>query len=180
VLAAEVILELLAKEDKTQFIKDNQEAFKYGALEEFGVRDEHLEEDGEIISRETIEKSISEGTAFWIIVDGKKVGGLVIKVLGEEGCLDLLFVKPECHTKGIGYGAWCKIEKMYPYVKRWETCTPYFEQRNIHFYINKCGFHAVEYFNRYHQNPNEPDPDGRNPGTEDDMDGMFRFVKIMQ
>jgi len=179
-LSAEVILELLDKEDKEQFIKDNQEAFKYGALEEFGIRDEHFEEEGEIIARGTIEKSISEGTAYRIIVDGVKVGGLVVKVVGEEGNLDLLFVKPDCHTKGIGYGAWCELEKMYPYVKRWETCTPYFEQRNIHFYINKCGFHAVEYFNKYHKNPNEPDLDRDDSCTKDDMDGMFRFVKIMQ
>jgi hypothetical protein len=32
-----------------QFIKDNQEAFNYGALEEFGRRDDHFEEDGEIM-----------------------------------------------------------------------------------------------------------------------------------
>ena len=32
--------------DRNQFILDNQEAFRYGALEEFGVRDEHFE-DGE-------------------------------------------------------------------------------------------------------------------------------------
>ena len=40
----------LQSNDREQFIKDNQEAFKYGATEEFGVRDEHFEEDGEIIS----------------------------------------------------------------------------------------------------------------------------------
>ena len=37
--------------DREQFIKDNQEAFKYGALEEFGRRDDHFEEGEEIISR---------------------------------------------------------------------------------------------------------------------------------
>jgi len=29
---------LLEKEDRNQFILDNQEAFRYGALEEFGCR----------------------------------------------------------------------------------------------------------------------------------------------
>ena len=29
--------------DRNQFILDNQEAFRYGALEEFGIRDEHFE-----------------------------------------------------------------------------------------------------------------------------------------
>lgn len=53
-----VTLVRLKQNDKEQFIKDNQEAFNYGALEEFGRRDDHFEGDGEIISRETIEKSI--------------------------------------------------------------------------------------------------------------------------
>ena len=35
--------------DRNQFILDNQEAFRYGALEEFGVRDEYFEEGEEII-----------------------------------------------------------------------------------------------------------------------------------
>lgn len=38
----------LKSEDREQFILDNQEAFKYGAMEEFGLRDDHFEEDGEI------------------------------------------------------------------------------------------------------------------------------------
>ena len=37
--------EYLEASDKEQFIKDNQEAFNYGALEEFGTRDNHFEED---------------------------------------------------------------------------------------------------------------------------------------
>ena len=59
-----VTLVRLKQNDKEQFIKDNQEAFNYGALEEFGRRDDHFEEDGEIISRETIEKSIDSGEAY--------------------------------------------------------------------------------------------------------------------
>ena len=47
-------LKPLAPDDREQFILDNQEAFNYGALEEFGLRDDHFEEEGEIISRETI------------------------------------------------------------------------------------------------------------------------------
>lgn len=27
---------------------------------------------------------------------------------------------------------------------------PYFEKRNIHFYVNKCGFHITEFINPYH------------------------------
>ena len=54
-----VELKPLEDSDKEQFIKDNQEAFNYGALEEFGMRDNHFEKDEQIISRETIENSIT-------------------------------------------------------------------------------------------------------------------------
>ena len=59
----------LEQSDREQFIKDNQEAFNYGALEEFGRRDDHFEEDEQIISRETIESSIDSGEAYRIIRD---------------------------------------------------------------------------------------------------------------
>ncbi len=164
----------LERDDRGQFIRDNQEAFNYGALEEFGRRDDHFEE-GEIISRETIERSIEEGEAYRIILDGQPVGGAVIKVDGERGDLELLYVSPKVHSKGIGYAAWCAIEKLHPEVKMWETVTPYFEKRNIHFYVNRCGFHIVEFFNSHHPDPN--DPEMTEQTDEQFTDGMFRFVK---
>ena len=78
-LSANVRLVPLAFQDRDQFIRDNQESFKFGALEEFGRRDDHFEEDGEIISRETIEKAIDGGEAYRIMLDDEKVGGLVIR-----------------------------------------------------------------------------------------------------
>jgi hypothetical protein len=121
-----VELRPLEASDKEQFIKDNQEAFNYGALEEFGMRDNHFEEDEQIISRETIETSIKEGEAYRIVVDGKNEGGLVLRIEGTKGDLDLLFVSPKAHSKGIGYAAWCEVEKLHPEVTLWETVTPYF------------------------------------------------------
>ena len=165
----------LKNEDREQFIHDNQEAFNYGALEEFGRRDDHFEEEGEIISRETIEKSIDSGEAYRIIRGNEKVGGAVIKVDGERGDLELLFVSPKAHSKGIGYAAWCMIERLHPEVKIWETVTPYFEKRNIHFYVNRCGFHIVEFYNSHHPDPNDPDMAGQT--DEQFPDGMFRFEK---
>ncbi len=162
--------------DREKFIKDNQEAFNYGAMEEFGMRDDHFEEDGQIISRETIEKSIDGGEAYRIVCDGKPVGGVVIKVDGNRGDLGLLFVSPKVHSKGIGYAAWCEVEKLHPEVTGWETVTPYFEKRNIHFYVNRCGFHIVEFYNSHHPDPNDPDTEADDP---DDQfpDGMFKFEK---
>ena len=171
----EIMLAPLQPDDREQFIFDNQEAFNYGALEEFGRRDDHFEEEGEIISRETIQRSIEEGEAYRIMQDGQPVGGVVIKVEGDRGGLELLFVSPKVHSRGIGYSAWCAIEKLHPEVKVWETVTPYFEKRNIHFYVNRCGFHIVEFFNSRHPDPN--DPELAEHTDEQFPDGMFRFVK---
>ena len=40
-----IILSPLEKDDREQFITDNQKAFKFGATEEFGMRDNHFEEE---------------------------------------------------------------------------------------------------------------------------------------
>lgn len=132
-----VTLVPLEADDREQFILDNQWAFKYGAMEEFGERDNHLDFDGEIISRKTIERSIDSPDieTYRIVVEGRKVGGVILKINKETNRneLEILFVSPEEHTKGIGYGAWLAIEALHPETVVWETCTPYFEKRNIHF-----------------------------------------------
>ena len=171
----EIKLVPLTPADREQFITENQEAFLYGATQEFGMRDNHFEEDDQIISRETIEQSIDGKNAvtYRIMLGNEKVGGVVIRIEGNEGDLELLFVSPKAHSKGIGYRAWCEVERLHPEVKVWETVTPYFEKRNIHFYVNRCGFHIVEFFNSHHLDPNDRDM------MEDDSDGMFRFQKVM-
>ncbi len=170
-----ISLQPLRPSDHEQFIKDNQEAFNYGALEEFGLRNDRFEETNEdgnqIISSETIAASIENGNAYQILLDNVIVGGAVIKVDGTHGELELLFISPKHHSKGIGYIAWCEIEKMHPEVKVWETFTPYFEKRNIHFYVNRCGFHIVEFFNKQHLDEENPAEDGFE---------MFRFEKRME
>ncbi|MDD7424458.1 MAG: hypothetical protein PUK31_05575, partial [Candidatus Methanomethylophilaceae archaeon] len=64
----------LTDDDMDAFITENQEAFRFGAVEEFGLRDDHLDDKGEIISRSTIERSIAEGTAYRIVSEGRRVG----------------------------------------------------------------------------------------------------------
>ena len=176
--SAKVSLAPLASNDREQFILDNQESFRYGAMEEFGLRDNHTGEDGEIISRDTIERSIDapDSEAYRIMLDGKPVGGVVLKINTEtkRNELELLFVSPDAHSKGIGYSAWQAVEILYPETEVWETYTPYFEKRNIHFYINKCGFHAVEFFNQFHTGPDLPADDSDGP------DEMLRFEKVMR
>ena len=176
----EVILVPLQPEDREQFILDNQWAFKYGAQQEFGMRDERCEEGEDVISRKTIENSIDGENAetYRIVLDGQKVGGVVLQIDKEaaKGELELLFVLPECHSKGIGQAAWKAVESRHPEIRVWETITPYFEKRNIHFYVNRCGFHIVEFWNKHHHGPAVPEEMEENWNMDDEM---FVFRKEM-
>ena len=178
-----VTLVPLEADDREQFILDNQWAFKYGAMEEFGERDNHLDFDGEIISRKTIERSIDspDSETYRIVVEGRKVGGVILKINKETNRneLEILFVSPEEHTKGIGYGAWLAIEALHPETVVWETFTPYFETRNIHFYVNKCGFQIDQFWCEYFQ-PDHEMPDDEEHEPDEGPDEMFRFIKVMK
>ena len=169
----------LAEKDREQFIIDNQWAFKHGAMIEFGERDNSINSDGEIISRKTIERCLDEpdNVSYRIICNGRIVGGVILKIdeTTRRNHLEILFVSPEEHTKGIGYSALKQIEKMYPETKIWETCTPYFEKRNIHFYVNKCGFLIDRFWCEYCKPPYAADEENAE-GPSD----MFRFIKIMK
>lgn len=157
-------LELHEYED---FIKMNQEAFQVAAVEEFGELDEP------VISRDDIMRSLEapDSTSFNILHEGRIVGGVVVHINPDtnRNSLDLLFVDPLHHGKGIGGKVWNKIEEMFPETVVWETHTPYFEIRNIHFYVNKCGFHIVEFYNPQHPESEIIDT----PGGE----LFFRFEK---
>ena len=132
---------------RRECILDNQIAFKYGAMEEFGLRDNHFEEEGEIISKATIESSIDEGIAYRIVNDGEIVGGLVLKLDGTKGDLELLFVKTDVHSKGIGYAAWCEVERMYPQIKIFTLLN--FLMRNTLFRMKKIAKQERELMERF-------------------------------
>lgn len=160
----------LTEADMPQFKRDMQEAFQKGAAQEFSDTDE------EILPEKDIDESLSKkgAAAYKAVVNGEMLGGaiVVIDTVTGHNHLDFLYVKYGTQSKGIGQRMWNEIEKLYPDTKVWETCTPYFEKRNIHFYINRLGFHAVEFFNPRHKDPTIPD----------DMIGgdyFFRFEKSM-
>ena len=104
------------------------------------------------------------------------LGGVIVEIneKTQRNELVLLFVTVSSQNKGIGQKIWNEIESLYPNTKIWETCTPYFDKRNIHFYVNRLGFHIVEFFNE--KNP-EPDCDINHPMADEEM---FRFEKIMK
>ena len=174
-----VTLVPLTADDREQFILDNQWAFKYGAILEFGERDNHIDDDGEIISRKTIERCIDDpqNETYRIIHNGKKVGGVILKIDNKthHNELEILFTSPDEHSKGIGFAAWQEIEKLHPETKVWHTCTPYFEKRNIHFYVNKCGFMIDQFWCEKFL----PEHDFADEENQEGPDEMFRFIKVM-
>ncbi len=166
----------LCKEHIQQFKSDMQESFQQGAVDEFG------EMNQEILPVHDINRSLQTvgSIAYEAIVDGEMIGGAIIVIDKEtqHNHLDFLYVKNGAHSKGIGQAIWNMIEKLHPETKVWETCTPYFEKRNIHFYINRCGFHVVEFFNKYHHDPN--DTASYEEQENEYFEGMFRFEKVMK
>ncbi len=162
--------ELLPVEDNdlADYKHDMQEAFRLGAA----AWEEDLDE--EILPEAHIDKSLkADGSvAYKAVVDGQMSGGAIVVINGAHGHLDFLYVKSGVQSRGIGQQIWNTIEAMHPEVELWETCTPYFDTRNIHFYINRCGFSAVEFYNPNHIDPNAPDGD-------DGKDTFFRFEKRM-
>lgn len=167
----QINLQILQKKDRKTFIKNNQIAFQKAVTEEFGESNEM------VLPANDVKKSLDNknSVAYRIMKDGIWAGGIILSInpTTNHNSLDLFFINPDAHGKGIGTAVWTMVEKMYPETKVWETHTPYFEKRNIHFYVNKCGFKIVEFFN-----PKHPDPNMPNSNTQGG-DYFFRFEKIM-
>lgn len=160
----------LQSEDIAFFKRDMQEAFQKGAASEYSELDE------QVLPEEDIDKSLNKegAVAYKAVENGQIVGGVVVVIdeRTQHNHLDFLFVKYGVQSRGAGKSIWDQVEKLHASTKIWETATPYFEKRNIHFYINRCGFSAVEFYNPYHKDPSIPD----------DMAGgdyFFRFAKVM-
>ena len=159
-------------DERENFIRNIQAAFKKAAVDEGGFSD-----DDEIIAREDVIESFDAAGAqiLNIVRAGAIVGGAVVVIRpNNRNELALLYVNVEHLGEGIGAAAWRAIEARYPQTEVWETDTPYFAKRNLHFYINKCGFHVVEFFNPHHKSPELTDEDF--PGS----DYFFRFEKVMR
>lgn len=118
--------------------------------------------------------------SYKIVYHKEQIGGVVLTINKEtqQNSLDFLFVDPKYQDKKVGSKIWHLIEKLYPKTRVWETYTPYFDQRNIHFYVNKCGFCIVEYFCEYHKEQ-EVSINKKNTGRSMIDESFFRFEKRM-
>ena len=186
----------LSEEHIVAFKEEMQEAFQHG-FEAYNKDAEETNQWQVLPDKDFYQSLETEGAEAYEAVneDGQRVGGAIITANGNMGepmeqreqsdaCISsaesrqrktvgqlaFLYVKVGVQSKGIGQAIWRAIETMHPEIEVWETCTPYFDRRNIHFYINRCGFHAVEFFNEHHPDPNMPE-------QFDQEDGLFKFEK---
>ena len=164
---------LLKKAELPQFILDVQEAFQKGYEDYFGKCEDII-----IPEKDILESYNTKGAKAYVMVDqGQVAGGAIVAIDEKTGIneLHILYVKVGHQSKGVGFAIWEQIEKRYPETKIWKTCTPYFDERNIHFYVNKCKFHIVEFTNKYHHPDRYPDS-----FIGDHGEGMLEFEKVMQ
>ena len=164
----------LKKEDVVLFKKLMQEAFQYG-FESYTKKKE-----AQVLPEKDIDECLNNpfGHAYEMIDDnGNILGGTIVNINPDTNInhLDFLFVKVGVQSKGIGQAIWKEIECLYSNTLKWMTCTPYFDVRNIHFYVNRLKFHVIEFWNKYN-----PCPDTPEDFIGDNGEGMFEFEKIMK
>lgn len=166
-------LKPLEEKDIERFSADMQQAFQLAV----DTADDTMPLP--VLPRSDIEESLAhpraEALAAWL--DGRLVGGTIVFANHEthEHECALLYVAPNEHNKGIGSALWKAIEAYYPDALSWKLCTPYFEVRNIHFYLKKCGFHIIDLC----EGPMPDDAVGCSSSTDNTRDDglMFSFLK---
>ena len=167
---------IITIEDKNTFVSEIQEAFQDSYVSEFGKYEKT------ILPIEDIEESFNtKGSEAYIAeIDGERVGGTIVVIDDTTGynSLHLLYVKSDAQNTGNGFKIWKAIEELHPETRIWETHTPYYDKRNIHFYVNRCGFKIVEFFNPKHKDPHQISETAGNIPKENNY--FFRFEKEMK
>lgn len=170
-----IVLRTVDKADVGEFCAMMENAF---AASESDAFDSDMDVD---INRELMEAFDDPNAhVVWVVQDEKNIGGAIVDVDEEtrRSMLVWFFIDPTLHGQGIGTKAWFAIERAWPETEVWELGTPYADKRNINFYVNKCGFHIVEYVNDYHRSVSALsgsciDADKNYPNNS------FRFEKVM-
>jgi hypothetical protein len=112
-------------------------------------------------------------------LDGEKVGGVVLRIdkAAAKGELELLFRAAggpqQGHWPGRLEGGGSDasgdqgVGNHHPHTSRSATST---------FYVNRCGFHIVEFWNKYQHGPAVPEEEEGNWSMDDEM---FVFRKVI-
>ncbi|MEQ8677059.1 MAG: GNAT family N-acetyltransferase [Aggregatilineales bacterium] len=112
-------------------------------------------------SVEVMREKITEAECYKIVDSGEIIGGIVLYIHKDDVYhLDLIFIDPAHHDRGIGTQAMNFLEKTYASAKKWTLDTPKWAIRNQHFY-EKFGYVNVREF------------------VEDDGTPLIAYEKIM-
>lgn len=132
-------IELIPARDVEKFITDLQAAFRRAD----GSNKFRSEDLPRFFER-------SGATLLNIFSDKELIGGAVLMINAEtnHNKLALFFINEPRRGQGLGYSAWRAIEKFYPATKVWYTATAWLDKRNVHFYLNKCGFVAFSIYDK--------------------------------
>lgn len=172
-MTTQITLSPVPQEELIIIKKEIQEAFMKGLHDCFPDAEDPLKM-GIVPSEEDYEHSLFGKDSFvrQLMQDGKRIGGVVVQINEETARneVDFFYTLSSAHGKGFGTKAWFAIEEAFPETKVWELYTPYFEKRNIHFYVNKCGFKIVEF--------NHKDYPGAHEEEEDPIFDKFEFFRF--
>ena len=171
-----VFLEPVTKDDIDSFCALMKDAFETSAVP--SPPDSEMPPEDEV--KEYFENP--SGHVMWVLENGCRIGGAVVEADAEFGrnLLVWFFIAPDLHSRGLGTKAWRAIERHWPETRIWELGTPYCDKRNLNFYINKCGFHVVEFFNEHHPELVEGEDARCREESGLPEEDSFRFEKLMQ
>lgn len=132
----EIELIRVKKDEFEAFKKQSSLSFLKGLQATFPEQ-EHPENFAPIPSEQDYNESLYSDNPhiYYFYLNGRNIGGAMFEIDKENkrSHVDTLYINDNAHGQGIG-------------TKVWELHTPYFEKRNIHFYINKCNFHITGFY----------------------------------
>ena len=175
----QITLVPVKKEELSALKQELQEAFMKGLQESFPEQTDPTKM-GPIPSDEDFQQSLTakDSVVRQLVLNGERIGGVIVQINKDtqRNEVHFLYMKANAHGRGLGTKAWAAIEEAFPETNVWELHTPYFEKRNIHFYVNKCGFSIVEFYHRGNPGPNV---EGDEPQSDEEYE-FFRFEKVMK
>ena len=173
-----ITLAPIPQDELTTMKEELKEAFMKGLQASFPEAEDPTEM-GPIPSDEDLKKALTakESVVRQLVLNGERIGGVVLQIDSDtqRNEVEFLYIKANVHGKGLGKKAWEAIEASFPETEVWELHTPYFEKRNIHFYLNKCGFKIVEFNHKGNPGPNIEE---EQPESDEEYE-FFRFEKVM-
>lgn len=112
-------LMILDESDKEQFKSDMSDAFQ------FYFENGYFPTDEQILPVEEIEQTLCKANSigYKAVQNGRLVGGAIVSIDKQQqhGSLELLYVKRNTQSQGIGKFMWFEIERFHPDITIWET-----------------------------------------------------------